>query len=117
MEQILDALPYLLSKTTILAIQNTDKSFHPEACRTLLQPFITDNNFLTGSAPLLLKTVLEIHEKFDEIRQRKKDTEKAKRDARKLDKKDLSGENVEVNTGNAIEEGSSGEAVNSEDSS
>ena len=95
MEQILDELPYLLSKTTILTIQATDKSFHPEACRALLQPFITDNNFLTGSAPLLLKTILEIHENFDEIRQRKKDVEKAKREVRKLDKQSILGGNVE----------------------
>ena len=127
MEQILDGLPYLLSKTTILAIQtsdsDSDESFHPEACRTLLRPFITDNKFLIASAPLLLKTILEIHENFDEIRQRKKETEKAKRDARKLEKKTLSGENVEVSVTDAIsdiDERSWGElegGVHSEDSS
>jgi hypothetical protein len=62
MEQILDGLPYLLSKTTILAIQTHDKSFLPETCCTLLQPFITDNIFLASSAPRLLETILDIHE-------------------------------------------------------
>ena len=118
MEQILDGLPYLLSKPTILAIQTPEESFHPEACRTLLQPFITDNNFLAASAPRLLKTILEIHEKFDEICQRKKDIEKAKRDAHKLSKNFPPRENVEVTSAvSHIDEGGSGDGVDSEDSS
>ena len=85
MEWILpvDGLPYLLSKTTILAIQTPEESFHPDASRTLLQPLTTDNKFPTASALQLLKTILGIHEKFDEIQvcQRKKQVAK-KRDAR-----------------------------------
>ena len=107
MEKILDALPYLLSKTTLLAIQTIDNSFPPDACHTLLQPFITDNIFLAGAAPQLLKTILKIHECFDEIRQKKKEVGKAKRDAKKA----LSGKNVEP-----ADEGSS-DGVESEDSS
>ena len=81
----MDGLPYLLSKTTILAIQTPEESFHPDASRTLLQLFTTDNNFPTASALRLLKTILGIHEKIDEIQvcQRKKQVEEAKkRDAR-----------------------------------
>lgn len=107
MEKILDALPYLLSKTTLLAIQTNDNSFPPDACHTLLQPFIMDNIFLAGAAPQLLKTILKIHECFDEIRQKKKEVGKAKRDAKKA----LSGKNVEP-----ADEGSS-DSVESEDSS
>ena len=43
MENILDGIPYLLSKQTIESLRLEDGTFNPQASATLLRPFVTDN--------------------------------------------------------------------------
>ena len=83
MENILDGLPYLLSKQTIESLRLEDGSFDLKASATLLRPFVTDNIHLIGESSRILETILRIHSEFDRIREEKKMAAKEKRETLK----------------------------------
>ena len=83
MENILDGIPYLLSKQTIESLRLEDGTFDPQASATLLRPFVTDNIHLIGESSRILETVLRIHSEFDRICEENKTAAKEKRETLK----------------------------------
>lgn len=83
MEDILDGIPYLLTKQTIESLRLEDGSFDLKASITLLRPFVADNIHLNGEISRLLETLLHIHFEFDRIREEKKTAAKEKRETLK----------------------------------
>ena len=83
MEDILDGLPYLLTKQTIESLRSEDGSFDLEASTTLLKPFVTDNVHLIDETSRILETILRIHSEFDRICEEKKMAAKERRETLK----------------------------------